>query len=186
MTRLPLRRTAAPAAALLLALGLAGCATTGPAPSSSPEPTTSTATPADAPSAEPTPDAATIPATCDTILTPEADAKLEADGLEARGATLFDPIAIRISDEGGLTCSWGKPNTDNVVDVAQLGIGQEEPEWTAALTEAGYVQDDDPVPGGWRGEPDAANGISPVVVIDTGTLTYFSTPAYAEFLRPAS
>ncbi|GAA1058128.1 hypothetical protein GCM10017608_05310 [Agromyces luteolus] len=186
MTRLTHPRIVAPVVAAFLALGLAGCTGADPAPSTSPEPTASTDAPADSASAEPTPDPSVIPATCETVLTPDAYQKLAADGLEARAATLFDPIATDIADEGGLVCSWGKANTDNVVDVAQLAIGDDESEWIAALGDAGYEPNDDPVPGGYRGQPDAANGISPVVVIEAGTLTYVSSPVYAAFLLPAS
>ncbi|MRX43638.1 hypothetical protein [Agromyces kandeliae] len=184
MTRLVHPRIVAPVLAALLAIGVAGC-TAATTPSSS-EPNPSTSAPDDSASADPAPDATTIGATCETLLAPDAYVELEAGGLEARAPTLFDPIAAEIADEGGLVCSWGRPNTDNVVDVAQLAIGDDESRWMSALAEAGYEQDDDPVPGGYRGRPDAANGISPVVVIETGTLTYVSTPTYAAFLRPAS
>ncbi|WP_430647083.1 hypothetical protein [Agromyces sp. GXS1127] len=186
MTRLAHPRIVAPVAAALLVVGLAGCTGADPAPSSSPEPTASTPAPADSPSAEPTGDAQSVPATCETVLVPDGYAKLEADGLEARAATLFDPIAIAIEEEGGLVCSWGRPNTDLVLDVAQIAIGDDEAAWIAELAEAGYVPGDGPVPGGYRGQPDAGNGISPVVVVEGGTLTYVSTPTFAEFLLPAS
>ncbi|BDZ54932.1 hypothetical protein [Agromyces marinus] len=188
MTRLRSRRDA-PAAALLalgiaLGIGLTGC---GPSPAPSAAPTDAAesgqAAPAtDAPDDQP----AAIPATCTTVLAPDAYTTLEADGLEQRAPTLFDPIAVRISEAGGLVCSWGKPDSDNVVDVAQIAVAGDDAAWTDALTEAGYTPSDDPVPGGYRGQPDAANGISPVVVIEGGTVTYLSTPAFAGFLLPAS
>ncbi|MGR0318754.1 hypothetical protein [Agromyces sp. ZXT2-3] len=186
MTRLTHPRTVAPVLAALFVLGLVGCTGGDPAPSASPESASASTAPADSPSDEPTADSTTIPATCETVLTPAAYAKLEADGLEARAATLFDPVALAIADEGGLVCSWGEPNTDNVVDVAQIAVGDDEQEWLSQLEAAGYTPSDDPVPGGYRGQPDEANGISPVVVIDAGTLVYVSTPIYAEFLRPTS
>ncbi|WP_353814472.1 hypothetical protein [Agromyces sp. SYSU T00266] len=186
MTRLIHPRIVAPVVVALVTLGLAGCTGADPAPSTSPEPTTSSDATDGSESSEPSPDSSAIPATCETVLTPDAYAKLDADGLQARAATLFDPIATEISDEGGLVCSWGAPDTDNVVDVAQIEIGDDEAEWIADLGDAGYEPNDDPVPGGYRGQPDAANGISPVVVIEAGTLTYVSTPVYAGFLPPAS
>ncbi|WP_438853523.1 hypothetical protein [Agromyces sp. M3QZ16-3] len=186
MTRRPHSRIVAPVAAALLALGLAGCSGADPTPSNSPESSSSADAPVDSASAEPTTDWSAVPATCDTVLTAEAYAKLEADGLETRTPTLFDPIAVDLQDEGGLVCSWGRPNSDNVVDVVQLPVGDDEAEWGGALAAAGYTQGDDPVAGSYRGQPDAANGISPVVVIGSGTVTYVSTPVYAEFLLPAS
>ncbi|GAA2033142.1 hypothetical protein GCM10009819_16520 [Agromyces tropicus] len=184
MTRPTLRRTVAPAIALLaLALGLTGCdASTSPASSASETPpATSDATAEPTESTEPV----TIPVTCDTLMTPDAYAKLADDGLEPRQATLFDPIALRIADEGGLVCSWGKPQTDVTLDVAQVPAG-DEATWTAALADAGYEQGDDPVAGGWVGPADAGNGMTPVVVIADGTVTWFNSPTFAGDLRPTS
>ncbi|WP_400997596.1 hypothetical protein [Agromyces sp. GXQ0307] len=190
MTRLTHPRSVAPVVAVLLVLGLAACTGGEGARSGTTKPAASTAATADPPSSEPVPepvpDATTIPATCETVLTPDAYTKLEADGLEPRAATLFDPIPLEVEEAGGLVCSWGKPNTDLVLDVAQIAVGDDEQEWLAQLESSGYTHDDDPVPGGWRGQPDAANGTSPVVVLESGTLTYLSSPVFAEFLLAAS
>ena len=187
MTRQNVRR-ALPAAVILLALGLAGCAPGAPTtdgettPSPSPAPS---ASPTDEPTTTPDTPAATG-ATCDTVLTPEAYAKIEADGLEPTLFTPFDPLAVRITEEGGLTCAWGRPQTDLLLDVAQIPIGDDEAEWTDSLAAAGYSRTDDPVDGAYTGQPDAGNGITPVVIVADGTVTFVSVPAYAGWVRPAS
>ncbi|MFE5670545.1 hypothetical protein ACFQ58_02950 [Agromyces sp. NPDC056523] len=187
MTRPHLRRTAAATPLLfVLALGLAGCTGGTPAPSDtaepSPAPTASTSETPDASPSEPP----TVSATCDTVLAPEAYAKMEADGLQPTQSTPFDPIEVRITDEGGLTCSWGKPQTDLVLAVAQVETGGDETAWTDALADGGYTQTDDPVPGAYTGQPDAGNGITPVAILADGTITFVSVPAYAGWVRPAS
>ncbi|WP_395245090.1 hypothetical protein ACGGZK_04640 [Agromyces sp. MMS24-K17] len=185
MARPDLRRAAAAAPLLLvLALGLAGCTVGAPVASEPAEPS-----PAPAASASETPDASpsetpAIAATCDTVLTPEAYAKLAADGLEPMPFTPFDPVEVRIADAGGLTCSWGKPQTDLVLAVAQVPTGADEAAWAAALADGGYTQTDDPVPGAYVGQPDAANGIAPVAILADGRITFVSVPAYAGSVSP--
>jgi hypothetical protein len=187
MTRPFLRRSAAATPLLfVLALGLAGCTSGTPAPSDTAEPS-----PSPASSAPETPDASAsdspvVGATCDTVMTPEAYAKLEADGLEPMQSTPFDPVEVRIADEGGLTCSWGRPQTDLVLAVAQVATGGDEAAWTAALADGGYTRTDDPVPGAYTGQPDAGNGITPVAILSDGKITFVSVPAYAGWVRPAS
>lgn len=186
MTRRIVRR-ALPAAVILLALGLSACASGTPAAddasaTTSPEPSASAM-------AEPTPTPtapAGVAATCDTLLTPEAYAKIEADGLEPTPFTPYDPLSIRITEEGGLTCAWGRPRTDLILSVAQVATGADEAAWIDALTAGGYSQTDDPVHGAYTGQPDAANGITPTVIIADGTVTFISAPTFAGWVRPAS
>lgn len=187
MTRRIVRR-ALPAAVILLALGLSACATGtsagDDAATTSPEPSASAI-------AEPTPTPtatapAEIAATCDTVLTPEAYAKIEADELEPTSATPFDPLAVRITEEGGLMCSWGRPHTDLILSVAQVPAGDDETAWANALAEGGYSQTDDPVAGAYTGQPDAAMGATPTVIVADGTVTFVNLPAYAGWVRPAS
>ena len=188
MTRRIVRR-ALPAAVILLALGLSACSPgapaadgTDPSATASPEPSASAA--AEPTASPPTP--AVTAATCDTVLTPDAYAKIEADGLEPTPFTPFDPLSIRIAEEGGLTCAWGRPRTDLILSVAQVATGADEAAWIDALAAGGYSQTDDPVPGAYTGQPDAANGITPTVIIADGTVTFVSAPTFAGWVRPAS
>jgi hypothetical protein len=184
VTRTLTPRVLAASAALTLSLGLAACAGDGePAESASP---TTPAAASPEPTTEPTTtEQPAIGTSCEDVLAPEAYAKMEADGLEPTVFTPFDPIAVRIADEGGLTCAWGKPQTDNVLSVAQIAAGDESA-WSSALADAGYTRTDDPVAGAFSGQPDAGNGISPVVVLADGTITFVSAPTFAQWIRPAS
>lgn len=188
MTRRIVRR-ALPAAVILLALGLSACAPGTPATddasaTTSPEPSASAIA---EPTPTPTPTApAGVAATCDTLLTPDAYAKIEADGLEPTSATPFDPLAVRITEEGGLICSWGRPQTDLILSVAQVSAGDDETVWANALAEGGYSQTGNPVPGAYTGQPDAAMGATPTVIVADGTVTFVNLPAYAGWVRPAS
>ncbi|GGI46602.1 hypothetical protein BCL57_001153 [Agromyces flavus] len=187
MTRPHSRRAAAATPLLVLfALGVAGCTAGVPAPSDTAEPSPSpAASTSETPEASPS-EAPAVGATCDTVLTPEAYTKLEADGLVPMPFTPFDPVEVRIADEGGLTCSWGKPQTDLVLAVAQVATGGDDAAWTAALADGGYTPTDDPVAGAYTGQPDAGNGITPIVILADGTITFVSVPAYAGWVRPAS
>jgi hypothetical protein len=185
MTRTTGRRSLL-VAAILLTLGLTGCTGGTPTPSDPPEPSPSpTASAADAP--DPSPSAApTTGATCDDVLMPEAYAQLEADGLEPIEPEAFDPIAVKMADDGGLVCSWGKPQSDIILRVAQANVDGDEAAWTDALSAAGYTQTDDPVPGAWSGPIEPGSGLSPVVVVAEGTVTFVSAPTFAQWIRPAS
>ena len=185
MTRTTARR-ALSAAAILLALGMAGCTGGVPSPSDPPSPSPSpTASAADTPDPSP-PETPGVGATCDDVLTPEAYAQLEADGLVPIEPEAFDPVALRMADEGGLVCSWGRPQSDILLRVAQANVDGDEAAWTDALTVAGYEQADDPVPGAWTGPVEPGSGLSPVVVVADGTVTFVSAPTFAQWIRPAS
>jgi hypothetical protein len=170
---------------LALALGLTGCTAGGPTtPTDLPSP--SSTAPASVP-ADPSPsEAPNAGATCENVMTPDAYSKIDADGLEETLFTAFDPIAVRIADEGGVTCAWGKPQTDNVLSVAQVAVGADEAAWMSALAEGGYTRTDDPVAGAFSGQPDAGNGIPPVVIVADGTVTFVSSPQFAGWVTPAS
>lgn len=184
MTRTLAPRVLAASAALTLSLGLAACATADDDPADSAAPTTPAAA-----SPEPTTGPATeqpaIGTTCEDVLAPEAYAKLEADGLEPRDPGANDPIAQQIAAEGGLACTWVKPQTDNVLNLAHA-TGVDEDEWTTTLIEAGYTQTDDPVAGAWTGPVEPGTGVNPVVVLADGTITFVSAPHFAQWVRPAS
>lgn len=184
MTRRHLPRFLAPTAALL-ALGLAGCTVGAPAGATdapSPTPTASASESAETSPSEP----ASATATCDNVLTSEAYAKIETDELLPTLFTPFDPIAVRIADAGGLTCAWGRPQTDLVLSVAQVTTGADESAWMNALAEGGYTRTDDPVAGAFIGQPEAGNGITPVVIVADGSITFVSSPAFAGWVTPAS
>lgn len=178
-------RTLAPrvlaASALMLALALTGCAADAPADTAAP---TTPAAASPEPTTEPTEQPA-IGASCEDVLAPEAYAKLEADGLEARNADPYDQIAQQIVDDGGIACSWVKPQTDIMLDLAHAS-GVDEDEWATALTDAGYTQTDDPVPAAWTGPAEPGTGVSPVVVLADGAITFVSAPTFAQWVRPAS
>lgn len=182
MTRTHAARALA-AAAMILALGLTGCAGGGDAP-------TNTASSAPAGSSSPGPATAmpseepTAGATCDDVLTADAYTKLEADGLVPRESSATDTIAGQIAEQGGLVCSWGKPQSDIILDVRQAMVAGDATAWTNALAAAGYTQTDDPVPGAWTGPVDPGNGLAPIVVVDDDTVTFVSAPTFAEWIRP--
>lgn len=167
-------------AALALVL-LSGCTITTHESAGS---TTSGSAPATAaPSATPgpTPEAAQ-PATCDTVLSSEGYEKLSDDGLEPTSAGTGNTLAQRMIEAGGLECTWGKPQSDIVLTVVHLTVSPgDEATWSDALTAEGFVASDDPVAGAFTG-PVGGSGLSPVVVLDDGTLTYLSTPAYGSML----
>jgi hypothetical protein len=62
----------------------------------------------------------------------------------------------------------------------------DEAEWTEALTAAGYTQTDDSVAGAWTGSVEPGTGVSPIVVLADGTITFVSAPTFAQWIRPAS
>jgi len=178
------RRLIAPPALLFVTLALAGCVATAaatPTPSQSPA-----ATPSPSPSAEPTTEPAAGPAaTCDTVLTADAYAKLEADGLEPREPRIFDPLATQMAAAGGLSCMWVRPQTDIALTVAQLNDA-DWGAWQPALADAGFVETNDPVAGAYTGHVESGAGISPVVVVTDDTLTFVSVPAFAGWIAPTS
>ncbi|MGR0218564.1 hypothetical protein [Agromyces sp. ZXT2-6] len=185
MTRTFAPRVLAASAALTLSLGLAACAGNAGEPAESASPTTPAAASPE-PTTEPTPtDTPAIGTSCEDVLAPEAYAQLEADGLEPRDLDPNDPIIASIAEEGGLVCSWGKPQSDIILHVAQAS-GVDEAAWGDELTAAGYAQTDDPVPGAWTGPVEPGSGLSPVVVLADGTITFVSAPTFAQWVRPAS
>ncbi|MGR2752251.1 hypothetical protein [Agromyces arachidis] len=184
MTRTLAPRVLAASAALTLSLGLAACA----GDAGEPAETATTTTPAAAspePTAEPTNEQPAIGASCEDVLAPEAYAKLEADGLEPRTPSANDPIAQRIAEEGGLECKWAKPQSDVIVNLAQT-TGVDDAAWAEELAAAGYAQTDDPVPGAWTGPVEPGTGVSPVVVLADGSITFVSAPTFAQWVRSAS
>jgi len=176
------------AATLAITL-LAGC-TAAPSPASSapttgatPAPTATTPIPE--PVAETSPDST---ATCDTVLSAEGYQKVTGDGLETLASPqVFDELAIRMVDAGGIACAWGRPNTDLVLTVVQVGVAPaEEATWSQALDESGYVLTDAPIAGAYSGPADAANGITPVALPGSAVLTYVSSPAFAGLIAQPS
>lgn len=176
---------------LLLAAGLllTGCTTTpDPKPSSPPSANATaapSATPAETPDAGSEPESE--PATCETMLTPEADAALAEAGLELRDdASAVSPLAEQLAAAGGVACTWRKPQSDVQFTVVQLAIAPDEhDEWARVLAEQGYAQTDDPVPGAFTGPVEPGSGISPATVLEAGRITFVSAPAHAADLRPA-
>ncbi|MFF2388472.1 hypothetical protein [Agromyces sp. NPDC058104] len=171
--------TATSAVALLL---LSGCTATTPTASPSPSETTTVAEP----TATGTPVPTAEPVTCETVLTPEAYAELEADGLTARDVTALTPFMGELLDAGALGCRWAKDQTDIALWVAQLPVDDAAwPEWEAALAAAGFEAGDDPVPGAYLGTVDPGSGIAPVVVRTDDAITYVSAPTFAVWIAPA-
>ncbi|PWC05531.1 hypothetical protein [Agromyces badenianii] len=149
-------------------------------PSSTPASTTEPA-----PSATP---GAAPAATCETVLATEGYAKLADDGLQPLPSPqVFDALAARMVEAGGLACAWGKPNTDLVLTVVEIGITPaDEAAWSGALGETGYVLTDQPTPGAYTGPMEPGSGISPVAVLADGTLTFVSAPTFATMLAPTA
>ena len=184
------RRLRALPALLLVTLALAGCvATPTPTPPASESPAV---TPSPSASAEPTTEPSAAPAaTCDTVLTADAYAKLANDGLESREPPAVDhmatyyPFAAQLIEAGGLSCSWGKPQTDLVLTVTQLADA-DSGAWAAALADAGFVESNDPVTGAYTGPVDPGTGISPVVVVAGDSMTFVSAPTFAGWIASTS
>lgn len=186
MTRRPFAFGGIAAAALALSL-LSGCTATTPSSTTVPTAGTTPSPQATTPAPEPTAPPAAA-ATCATVLSAEGYEKITTDGLEpVDPPQVFDQLAVRMTDSGGVACSWGRPRTDLVLTVVQLPVrSADEATWIQALAETGYAATDDPVPSAHTGQPDAANGISPVAVLSSGTLTFVSSPAFAGLIAPAS
>ncbi|MCK8609605.1 hypothetical protein [Agromyces sp. C10] len=183
MTRTLAPRVLAASAALALSLGLAACAGDDPAETAAP---TTPAAASPEPTTEPTTtEQPAIGASCEDVLAPDAYAKLEADGLETRNPDPIDPVAQRIVEDGGIACAWVKPQTDIMLALAHA-TGVDEGGWTTALAEAGYAQADGPVAGAWTGPAEPGSGVSPIVVLADGTITWVSAPDFAQWVRPAS
>jgi hypothetical protein len=181
MTSTLVPRALAASAALMLSLGLAACVSDAGEPAETSSPTASDPAPA-----EPTAtDQPAIGTSCEDVLTPEAYAQLEADGLTARDLDPKDPVIDRIAEGGGLVCSWGKPQSGTVLHVAQLS-DVDEATWAEVLAETGYTQSDDPVPGAWTGPLALGADLRPVVVLADGTVTFVSAPTFAQWVRPAA
>jgi hypothetical protein len=186
MTRTLAPRLLAASAVLALSFGLAGCVPDAEPPADTTSQTTSTEPSSTEPTEATEPsEAPAIGTSCEDVLAPEAYAEMEADGLEPTVFTPFDQIAVRIAEEGGLACAWGKPQTDLVLSVAQIAASDESA-WSSALAEAGYTRTDDPVAGAYSGQPDAGNGISPVVIVADATVTFVTLPDFAQWVRQAS
>jgi len=178
------RRLSALPVLLLVAIALAGCVAT-PAPTPTPSETPA-ATPPQSPSAEPATEPAAEPAaTCETVLTADAYAKLSTDGLLPIEPRIFDPLATQLAAAGGLGCSWGKPQTDIVLTVVQL-TDADWGVWEPAFAGAGFVETNDPVAGAYTGPVEPGAGISPVVVVTDVTLTFVNAPAFAGWIAPTS
>jgi hypothetical protein len=182
------RRLSALPALLLVTLALAGCVAT-PAPTPTPSEPPASSPPA---AAEPTTEPSAAPAaTCDTVFTADAYAKLASDGLEPREPHAVDdlatsyPLAAQLIEAGGLSCNWGKPQTDLVLTVAQLSDA-DSGVWGPALAEAGFVETNDPVPGAYTGPVEPGAGISPVVVVTGDSMTFVSAPTFAAWIAPTS
>ena len=124
------------------------------------------------------------------MLTADAYAKLADDGLEPREPPAVDqlayyPIAAQMVEAGGLSCHWGKPQTDIGLTVTQLSDA-DSAVWAPALADAGFVETNDPVPGAYTGPVDGGTGISPVVVVTGDNLTFVSAPTFAGWIAPTS
>ena len=183
MTRRP-SRAGILAAALTITL-LSGC--TGASPSSDPTPngaTRPTLTASPSSTAEAT--SVAVVTTCDTVLTADGYAKLASDGLAPIETTYLHRLADQLSDAGGITCSWGKPQTDIVLTVVQLNFpGADHGIWATNLADAGYVESNDPVPGAHTGPVDPGTGVPTVAVVADDRITFLSTRAFAEMIAPA-
>ena len=184
MTLRPLTLGGIATAALTVTL-LAGCTAAPPSPSAAPTPDTTPAPTAPAPTPEPT--ALPSAATCETVLSAEGYQKIVTDGLEPLASPpVFDELAIRMVGAGGIACAWGRPNTDLVLTVVQVGVAPaEEATWSQALDESGYVLTDAPISGAYSGPADAANGIPPVALPGAEVLTFVSSPAFAGLIAQA-
>jgi len=171
-------------AALAVVL-LSGCTSTDGNDATVPTPSpTPTSTQQQAPTA--TPDAAPA-ATCDTVLEAEAYQKLADDGLAPTTVGVGYPLAERMAEAGGLSCAWGKPQTDIALTVVQVPLGSaDEAAWRSTLAELGYVESGQPVAGSFTGPIDPGSGISPVAVLAGGALTFVSAPTFATMLAPST
>lgn len=154
--------------------------------------TSPAASPSETSSAEPTTEPSAAPAaTCDTVFTPDAYAKLANDGVEpleppaADHLATFYPLAAQMVEAGGLSCHWGKPRTDIGLTVTQLS-DPDPAVWGPALADAGFVETNDPVPGAYTGQVDPGSGISPVVVVTGESMTFVSAPTFAGWIAPTS
>ena len=82
--------------------------------------------------------------------------------------------------------SIGTPITGLYGVIAEFADAQSLLDAATKTKEAGYTQTDDPVPGAWSGPIEAGSGLSPVVVVADGTITFVSAPTFAQWIRPAS
>ena len=143
------------------------------------------------PTPTPTPSASPPAAACDAVFTPDAYAKLSNDGLEPLEPPAVDhmatfyPLAAQMVEAGGLSCHWGKPQTEIGLTVTQLSDAHPAV-WGSALADAGFVEANDPVPGAYTGPVDPGSGISPVVVVTGDTMTFVSAPTFAGWIAPTS
>jgi hypothetical protein len=182
------RRSSTLPVLLFVSIALTGCvATPAPTPTPSPPPATLSETPSAEPATEP---AAASAATCDTVFTADAYAKLADDGLEQREPPSVDqlayyPMAAQLVEAGGLSCHWGKPQTDIGLTVTQLSDA-DSAVWAPALADAGFVETNDPVTGTYTGPVDGGTGIPPIVVVTGDSLTFVSAPTFAGWIAPTS
>lgn len=164
------------------ALLLTACASTAPTPSTSTGPTPSPSEQASPTSTAPPTETAT-PATCDTVLTVEAYAKLDADGLTFRaddaGAALA-PVLPELVADGALHCKWAKPSSDIAAWYAQLP--EDDASWAARseqLEASGWTVGDAPVAGTLLAPANYDASFRPALVHVDG-ITVFAS--YADFL----
>lgn len=142
-------------ACLLGAVGLTGCGTGTPAPSSSAT-VTPTTTPTAAQTPEPTTTDVAFDTTCDTILTDAAYAKLAEDHLVAKPFTTWNVDLGFVQDGGGIVCKWGNQG-DIMAISAQMPMT--EAAWAekqASLVADGFTITNDPVDG-FTQQPDLGN-----------------------------
>jgi hypothetical protein len=171
---------------LVAGLALAGCVAT-PAPTSTPS-ASPTASLSDSPTAEPS---AAPAAGCDTVLTADGYAKLTSLGFDPLEPPATDhlatyyPFAAQMVEAGGLSCHWGKPQSDAGITITQIS-GADMSVWQPALTAAGFVETNDPVPGAYTGPVDPGTGTSPVVVVTGDTLTFVDNSMFTSWIAPTT
>lgn len=172
--------------AQILAIGFVATLVAGCAPSfEEPEPSaaqttaaasSSTPTPADtaSPTSQPSASSSATVLSCDTLLTPEADADLRAQGLvptqKDRFTIFYDGLTLP-----AVECPWGPPDghDENVVTYygwAELSAGQKR-EIIDVAGDYGYTTRD--VEGGTELVPDPNNG-PPATVVYVVTEDWFA------------
>ena len=125
------------------------------------------------------------------MLTADAYTKLTSSGLEPMEPPTVDhmatfyPLAAQMVEAGGLSCHWGKPQSDSGLTVAQLSAA-DSGVWGPALADAGFVETNDPVTGAYTGPVDPGTGTSPVVVVNGDSMTFVSAPTFAGWIAPTS
>ncbi len=116
-------RAATAIAAVAVVLATTGCVSAEagaegqPGPSATPSPTRTSATPI--PPASPAPEPATAALTCDQLVDPVVVDEMVSNGVVAdplwpNETELYGNLHQRFAEFGGISCRWGKPNSDNV------------------------------------------------------------------------